>query len=636
IATGTGGQRSIVVVSEMVQTHVHGLHLHDDGTADLAWDRYYGEVYVVPGVAVEFLGVEDVDGDGVEEVLYNVRDPENDFRSFVRARDVATGEVKVELADQWCSSFVSGLGANKQSVLFVHPAASGATPEQGPLQLVCLNERPRTLLELDHAGPWGVVSVPGAAGDDLLLRVVDSDGEQVLRLDGSTLAKIDAIDKPDLVAAPAAAASWRAGTLHVASSLGQSTWPIQGNAVKRIPFDLRGGSAPTLSAVTRSAEKLSDRPRATLFAHMSGSRAKAWAFDDAGPRQIMDESFLGETARLSPLLYDLDGDGELEWVIPAASATGELTVRARRHDGADLWHTTLPDARTDDQGKVVAWNAGDFLIDGDRIRPAVAISVYSHRRVQEGTYLLDGLDGHVHWFRGTFHDDKVIRAYRPCGIPGAFDFDGDGAEEIAWDMYSYMAFLRGDAEFAALFGGPNVRPEDEAVAAISLYNGFSPIYRHDTDAQPHWLIHHGHGRFGVAGPDPRNGLWHEEVGYDTPDRIGFIDVDGDGVLEVGYALRNGTKFVCRDLWTGDTKWSLDLPAAPSGPVLCADVDGDGKGEFLVDTWCIGTDSNGEGEIRWTSPVPLGWAIIADFDGDGVGEIACPNQGQITLLKASPR
>jgi hypothetical protein len=71
-------------------------------------------------------------------------------------------------------------------------------------------------------------------------------------------------------------------------------------------------------------------------------------------------------------------------------------------------------------------------------------------------------------------------------------------------------------------------------------------------------------------------------------------------------------------------------------VLCADVDGDGKGEFLVDTWCIGTDSNGEGEIRWTSPVPLGWAIIADFDGDGVGEIACPNQGQITLLKASPR
>jgi hypothetical protein len=112
-----------------------------------------------------------------------------------------------------------------------------------------------------------------------------------------------------------------------------------------------------------------------------------------------------------------------------------------------------------------------------------------------------------------------------------------------------------------------------------------------------------------------------------------VDVDGDGVAEVGYALRNSPHFCCRDLWTGRDRWSLELPAAPAGPVLTADVDGDGKGEFLVDRWCLGTDAHGRGRILWESPVPFGWAAIADVDGDGLGEIVCPGQGCIRVLKA---
>ncbi len=631
IGTGAGGRRAITVVSEMVQTHVHGLILHEDGTPELAWERYYGEVYVVPGVAVEFLGVEDVDGDGAHEVVYNVRDPENDFRSFTRCRDVATGEVKYEFEDHWCSAFVSGVGASQQALLLLHPASEGATPEQGPAKLVSLTAgRPETRMEVGHGGPWGITAVAGQTGSDLLLRIVDSQGPAVVRFDGSTFEEIDRLTAAETLDSPAAASARVDGVLQIASTCGTFQWPH--NDAR--PFDLAGGAPPTLSAADQCKEGA-----AMLYAHVPGQRLLAWSFSSGRPRQTRSESFLGETARMSPLLYDLDGDGEYELIIPDASATGELTVRARRASGDDLWNVTLPDARTDDRCRAVAWNAGEFLLDEDHpggARAAVAISVYSHRRILEGTYLLDGITGAIHWFRGIFHDGDVIRAYRPCGIPGAFDWDGDGAEEIAWDMYSYMAFLKGDAEFAGLFGGPNVRPEEEAVPAISLYNGFTPVYRSETDERPHWLIHHGHGRFGLVGTEPTTGIWHEEVGYDTPDRIGFVDVDGDGVLEVGYALRNSTEFVCRDLWTGESKWTLELPSAPQGPVLTADVDGDGKGEFLVDRWCIGTDASGQGEIRWTSPVCLGWAVIADFDGDGVGEIACPNQGKITILKAPSR
>ena len=195
-----------------------------------------------------------------------------------------------------------------------------------------------------------------------------------------------------------------------------------------------------------------------------------------------------------------------------------------------------------------------------------------------------------------------------------------------------MAFLRGmDGSFASLCHTRNIRPDGALYAAL-LYNSYCPVYKELGDEKPYWFVPLGHGMFGLMNPDPTDGIWREELGYDVPPRVGMADVDGDGVMEVGYAVQNDATFTCRDLWTGEVKWELRLPSVPNSPVIAADVDGDGKGEFLVGRYCIGTDAAGQGEIRWTSPVPLGWAIIADFDGDGRGEIACAGQGRIYILK----
>jgi len=113
-------------------------------------------------------------------------------------------------------------------------------------------------------------------------------------------------------------------------------------------------------------------------------------------------------------------------------------------------------------------------------------------------------------------------------------------------------------------------------------------------------------------------------------------IDGDGRLEVGYEEKRDGQFVCRDLWTGKEEWRLELDGQGYGPALSADFDGDGKGEFLIGPYCIGTDAKGQGRIHWRVRLPVGsgWPVIADLDGDGLGEIIMPgSDGVIRVLKA---
>ena len=89
---------------------------------------------MVPGVVVDAIVIEDIDGDGVTELVYNVRDPEQDFRSFVRIRDANTGEIEAEIADTWCVDAVI-LGLEEQWALLTYSAPNGAMPERGDLSV---------------------------------------------------------------------------------------------------------------------------------------------------------------------------------------------------------------------------------------------------------------------------------------------------------------------------------------------------------------------------------------------------------------------------------------------------------------------------------------------------------------------
>lgn len=631
------GRPLICVTGEVIQQHVEALRLSRKGPSELAWQHYYGEVYRTPGVAVKSLAMDDVDGDGSTEMVYNVRDPAQGLRSFVRVRDAGTGDIEAELADAWCSGYFSMVGSRQVNGLLIHPAPHGATPEQGPLT-VHVFTGPGTLTavgSLPDARRWGPVSVPGTASEDLLLLTTDRRGKRSLASytieltpgPRGKLVERSSTGVPALTREPLKALVSQPGkpTSYLATDSAGALISLDWQGRTRWQLPLVGGAAPQITAADINGDG-----RAEIFAACGNAILRVISIDAGGQcRQLWQRQYHALKDRAGPLLYDVAGSGKLCVIAPGTTADGQLCARVYQGDGALLWETVLPGATTDNDGTTVSCNAGDFLPGP---RPAVAISICNGDRTQEGTYLLEGRTGKIMWHKTVYEDGTVSRAYRPIGIPTAYDFDGDGVEDIGMDMYSYMAFLKGaDGSFVFIKHTPNIKPEG-ALASGMLYNSYVPVYEKPTDSKPFWFVPLGFGRQGLMKPDPTQGVWNETDEYDTPTKMGLIDCDGDGVLEVGYSVQRSGIFTCRNLWTGEIKWQLKLPATAGGPVLVADVDGDGKGEFLMANYCIGTDATGKGLLRWVGKTYMD-GLIADVDGDGKGEIVVAWRGKVYVLKA---
>ena len=107
---------------------------------------------------------------------------------------------------------------------------------------------------------------------------------------------------------------------------------------------------------------------------------------------------------------------------------------------------------------------------------------------------------------------------------------------------------------------------------------------------------------------------------------GLGDVDGDGKLEVGFTgCEQGQGLRCLNAATGELKWELPLPGNPRVPLYTADIDGDGKDEFLfavsAELFAVNSEA-GSGHIVWRAQLPSapGNLAMADVDGDGKIEI----------------
>ena len=635
IGSGAEGRRMVGVAAEAVQVHVHGIHLNAAGPSQVAWEHFYGEVYKgAPGVALASLGMDDMDGDQQMDMLYTVRDPQQALRSFVRLRSVDTGRVEWELADHWGLAVAVQRDGRAGTLVLSCPDPSSRMSQFGDLVVhrVSADGPPHKIHEF-HAAEWVDLPAPSVLSHDYFcVRTTDERKQRVLekwQLHDNRMEKVGDCREPCMVEGKFHGALLSAegdptylltrsdGQLTACTWSGRTMWS----------HAMRGGALPRLAATDTDSDGRAElrviTPQRTLQ-----------VFDVLAAEKVHQRAEYEHRARWethSPLAYDLEGSGHPCLILPIAGPDGRLLVRAVRHDGSVAWDSPALDLQANCLDSFVA-HAGRFLPGG---RPAVAISVGDDRRTREGTYLLDGSNGHIHWFKGLYHRGEIVMPYRAHGVPTAADVDDDGLEEIGIDMLSYMAYLNGeDGSFSLLHHTKNIATEN-ATFTGQLYNTFLPV-RHPADPNDRrWFVKGGHGPFGLMNADIVTGNWRADHDYDHPSNIGMVDVDGDGELEVGYSVINSREFICRNAWTGEVEWTVPLPYAPNAPCMSADVDGDRKGDFLIGAFCLGVDAQLQGEIKWQSPVPLEWAIVADFDGDGFGEIACPAQGKVLILGPKP-
>jgi outer membrane protein assembly factor BamB len=126
---------------------------------------------------------------------------------------------------------------------------------------------------------------------------------------------------------------------------------------------------------------------------------------------------------------------------------------------------------------------------------------------------------------------------------------------------------------------------------------------------------------GVMTPEPK-AVWSHPAG--TYQRDGIGDVNGDGRLAVGGAGYDG-RFRCFDGATGEIRWHVPLAGSCTSTVT-ADIDGDGRDEFLVGidrrVVAVSETAEGNGAIQWECELPAEptTPAIADTDGDGLAEI----------------
>jgi len=643
---GAAGQRLMCMAGEAVQFHVHTIELNREGPSRLLWQEYYGELLVSgkPGRrALRSVVTGDIDFDGTTEIVYNLTDDSRDLRSFVIVRDAETGYIESELADCQCEHAIVVRDSPSATWLLVRPTAGHTIPASDLLLYRVTGEHPpQQVAHWPEASLWGPQEFSTGQGRGLYLRKTDEHGRlHVARvaLEATGPRVVGQSDAPTIV-----------NFSHLATidqGDGESVYvsaPVEGE-LRAFSFD--GEIRWTLAVAgaipgSISAADLDGDGRAELLATTpTDQQLHVYNFDDQGnaqevrshPHWFSDPRMA--TNPLAPLVYDLLGDGTLCSICPGQDSTGHSVVRAFRSDGKLLWESVLD--REQPAGPPTRWHAGDFL-PGPRAGVVVSSRARQGETIQ-GTFLLDGKSGEIVWQKGgylTAHN--ISLPYYPMGVPTAFDLDGDGVEEIGMDFYCYMAWMRGaDGEFSMLHHTANLG-EAGALYAGRFHNSYIPVFptkmeATNADGAPHWLVPVGlHGAVGLMNPDPTDGVWREDLGYDMPRKIGMIDVDGDGRLEVGYAPHSKAIFTCRDLASGRIEWQLKLPEAPESPVITADFDGDGRGEFFIGRYCLGVDAEGQGEIRWTLPEKIRSPVIADFNGDGLGELAGFGQRGIRVFQ----
>jgi outer membrane protein assembly factor BamB len=271
-------------------------------------------------------------------------------------------------------------------------------------------------------------------------------------------------------------------------------------------------------------------------------------------------------------------------------------------------------------GGITTWWVGRYTA---KDRYDVWVSARRSTMHSDEAWVVRGTDGKAVWHLREVRTDRTSPSSRGWGAGGtsvcSTDVDGDGLEDVV-SLYpvNYMAAKGTSGELI-----------HSVEASAGLFEGVWGAYAHpivadfngDGEEELLWCGGYHHG---LTTLDARV-LWYHKGAVSL---AGVGDVDGDGKLELGFAgWEHGSGLRCLDAATGAPRWEWPLEGSPRVPVYSADIDGDGRDEFLFavgKTLVAVNGKDGAANPVWQVELPAapGNLAFADVDRDGKLEILC--------------
>jgi outer membrane protein assembly factor BamB len=352
---------------------------------------------------------------------------------------------------------------------------------------------------------------------------------------------------------------------------------------------------------------------------------------------ILSQAFLGARAQINPEIRwtfdtqsaaygmaaceDLNGDGHPDIVFGCYRNDGHIYALSGV-DGSLLWSFDATVPGTDQGCNDVAVLIYD--VDGDGA-PEVIVPSSCYAR----TFCFNGIDGSLRWVAQTRGSDSP---------PVILDLNGDGKLEILHGEFG--GWVR---NIDALTGATNW---DIQVQTNSWIQTAPSVLDIDQDGVldfvvATWSFQAGADHiYAFRGTDQAL-LWKKNISGVVYHGSAIGDLDGDGHEEILLGSYNDTLY-CLDSRTGETRWTYHVGTnyTPAGPVMLADLDGDGQCEVIGSAWFRHFALNADGTVRWTYNDPqftysFRGAAVADINGDAYADVVFGTaRGRLTGLDGS--
>ena len=621
------------------------------------------------------LPVQDVDGDGLPEILVSLFNGGGDGRWHTLALEGMTGRTKLDLPDQALSG-LTDVDGDGVAELACTATLGSLIPDRSTLSVIGFKGRtPTTRWRASEAEfqvqplavlPAHVNTNAGTGATTLLTVAAKREGRPIFitrRLGHASSGTIEL-------------SAWQSDSQGRIRQVGRVTGPhlealaggsaTSGESEVLVQARIPGDDPGRLSLSMTSARSLGSRrvgmPVSTpVIGRLAPGSVPSVVVQGTCERLIMFQPHAAQPLPSMPIhvkgrgiytgsgrfaggasfggvvLADLQGNGTLAVIAATRAEDGHARLVAYGSTGQHLWHhdfAELPGATPEwNIGGLTLWASGHFT---DPHHSDVLVSIRRSTMHSDETLLLDGRTGQQVWHR--VEGGNAAGNQRACGGSwmAVYDHDGDGLDDALCLYPDLVSVLQGRSGKFLLDRHTNhdVFRETWTLYAVPAVADFLQT------GQLQILYGANSTVFGVLSTSGQV-VWKHGPSPGWPDILpGIGDFDGDGAVELlslGHRPATGSsgqEVRCYDAATGQLEWTLpmagpSLPADGSPPMTPAtgDIDGDGRDEavFAVGKTllAIGSSPGGKaGVVRWSLPFPdtLGPAAIADTSGRGIAEI----------------